>query len=417
MKVTVCRDLSDRALSYDVEPGTLSDIFTSLGLGNAVALVNGKLAEPETVVSDKDVVFIRQVPKGIVAGLLIVAGVILLAGAAYAGYQLYQKLKQMEKYKEGLSSFGDSVTNLPNVKGANNVRALDRSIPYIIGKARIAPYVLSEGVINIMGLYGHMYRQVPYILGYSNLVLRKCFSNGRDVYTFTGDTPQQGLFLVPDITQGSLWVAQTGVQYTAYPSFMKNTYVTIDAGDKLLKADDPNYTALTYTLPENTAEAWVFLMFNGLRKYSSDGKNMAHSITLRLTYSINGGTTWSPLTSIGGETGDYVVSYNRSTQFRKLQSLTLPFATTSVLTEPIQIRIECRSNATSGALEDVFVQSILALTYDPQASIERNDYVFLPVVDEDVAKKCCIVGLTAGARYSEDEDAFRNLAFIVEGMA
>ncbi|MFA5706712.1 MAG: hypothetical protein WDA41_10195 [Candidatus Neomarinimicrobiota bacterium] len=323
----------------------------------------------------------------------------------------------MEEYKEGLSSFGDSVTNLPNVKGANNVRALDRSIPYIIGKARIAPYVLSEGVISITGASGHMIRQVPYILGYSNLVLRKCFSNGRDVYTFTGNTPQQGLFLVPDITQGSLWVAQTGVQYTTYPSYMRNTYVTIDAGDQLLKADDPNYTALTYTLPENTAEAWVFLMFNGLRKYSSKGKGVAHTITLRLTYSINGGTTWNPLTSIGGETGDYVVSYNRSTQFRKLQSLTLPFATTSVLTEPIQIRIECRSNATSGALEDVFVQSILALTYDPQASIERNDYVFLPVVDEDVAKKCCIVGLTAGARYSEDEDAFRNLAFIVEGMA
>ena len=419
MKVTVCRDLSDRALSYDVEPGTLSDIFTSLGLGNAVALVNGKIAAPETVVSDEDVVFIRQVPKGIdpVSVLLIVAGVVLLTGVVYGGYQLYQMRKQMEEYKEGLSSFGDSVTNLPNVKGANNVRALDRSIPYIIGKARVAPYVLSEGVISITGASGHMIRQVPYILGYSNLVLRKCFSNGRDVYTFTGNTPQQGRFLVPDITQGSLWVAQTGVQYTTPHSYMRNTYVTIDAGDKLLKADDPNYTALTYTLPENTAEAKVFLMFNGLRKYSSDGKNMAHSITLRLTYSINGGTTWNPLTSIGGETGDYVVSYNRSTQFRKLQSLILPFATTKHLTEPIQIRIECRSNTTSGALEDVFVQSILALTYDPQASIERNDYVFLPVVDEDVAKKCCIVGLNAGARNSIDEDAFRNLAFIVEGMA
>src|SRR5678815_1935823 len=146
-------------------------------------------------------------------------------------------------------------------------------------------------------------------------------------------------------------------------------------------------------------------------------RDRVHSITLRLTYSTNGGTTWLPLTSIGGQTGDYVVSYNRPTQFRKLQNLTLPFATTKSLTEPIQIRIECISNMTSGALEDVFVQSILALTYDPQASIERKHYVFLPVIDEDVAKKCCIVGLESGARNSEEEDAFRNLAFIAEGMA
>ena len=235
MKVTVCRDLSDRALSYDVEPGKLSDIFTFLELGNAVALVNGKIVEPETVVSKDDVVFIRQVPKGIVPGLIIAAGVILLAGTAYAGYQIYQMRKQMEKYKEGLSSFGDSVTNLPNVKGANNVRALDRSIPYIIGKARVAPYVLSEGVINITGVNGLMSRQVPYILGYSNLVLRKCFSNGRDVYTFTGDTPQQGSFRVPEVSLGTLTVAQTGVQYATYPSYMKNTYVTIDAGTSYLK--------------------------------------------------------------------------------------------------------------------------------------------------------------------------------------
>lgn len=417
MTVTVCKTLSDHSVTESVQPGTLSDIFTSLGLGNAVALVNGKIAVPETVVSDEDVVFIRQVPKGIVTGLIIAAGVLLVAGAAYAGYEVYKMRKQMERYKEGLSSFGDSVTNLPNVKGANNVRALDRSIPYIIGKTRIAPYVLSEGVISIGGQHGLMYRQVPYILGYGYLVLRKCFSNGRDVYTFTGDTPQQGRFSVPDISRGTLVIAQTGVQYTAYPSFMRNTYVTIDAGDQLLKADDPNYTALTYTLPENTAEAQVFLMFNGLRKYSSDGKDLVHSITLRLTYSIDGGTTWHPLTSIGVKTGDYVVSYNRATQFRTRQSLTLPFATTSSLTEPIQIRIECISNMTSGALEDVFVQSIRALTYDPQASIDRNNYSFLPVIDEDVAKKCCIVGLHAGARNSEDEDAFRNLAFIVEGMA
>ena len=245
MKVTVCRDLSDRATTCDVEPGVLSDIFTSLELGNAVALVNGKLVEPEAVVSDDDVVFIRQVPKGIVTGLLIVAGVALLAGAAYAGYEVYKMRKQMEKYKEGLSSFGDSVTNLPNIKGANNVRALDRSIPYIIGRARIAPYVLSEGISTIWGLAGRMERQVPYILGYGNLVLRKMFTNGNKVYDFTGDSPHQGLYLLPNITRGSLWVAQTGVQYSDYPAHMRYTYVTEDVGDKLLKKNDPNYTTLS----------------------------------------------------------------------------------------------------------------------------------------------------------------------------
>ncbi len=62
MTVTVCKTLSDHSVTESVQPGTLSDIFTSLGLGNAVALVNGKIAAPETVVSDEDVVFIRQVP-------------------------------------------------------------------------------------------------------------------------------------------------------------------------------------------------------------------------------------------------------------------------------------------------------------------------------------------------------------------
>ena len=112
-------------------------------LGNAVALVNGKLAPPELEVKESDIVFIRQVPGAISGGVaLFIAGALLIAGASYAGYQIYQQRKQLSQLQEAMDNLGSvsgAVTNLPYLKGANNAKALDHAVPYIIGKNYIAP--------------------------------------------------------------------------------------------------------------------------------------------------------------------------------------------------------------------------------------------------------------------------------------
>ena len=69
MKITVCRDLSDRALSYDVEP-KLGQLILEL-LGAAYPIV-----EPELLSRRR--LFSMQVPKGIVVGP-IAAGVLFPA--------------------------------------------------------------------------------------------------------------------------------------------------------------------------------------------------------------------------------------------------------------------------------------------------------------------------------------------------
>ena len=128
MIVSVCRDLSDR-VSNSIRPGKLVDIYTELQLGNAVALVNGKLAPPELEVKESDIVFIRQVPGAISGGVaLFIAGALLIAGASYAGYQIYQQRKQLSQLQEAMDNLGSvsgAVTNLPYLKGANNAKALD----------------------------------------------------------------------------------------------------------------------------------------------------------------------------------------------------------------------------------------------------------------------------------------------------
>lgn len=116
MIVSVCRDLSDRAISCSIRPGKLVDIYTELQLGNAVALVNGKLAPPELEVKESDIVFIRQVPGAISGGVaLFIAGALLIAGASYAGYQIYQQRKQLSRLQEAMDELGSvsgAVTNL-----------------------------------------------------------------------------------------------------------------------------------------------------------------------------------------------------------------------------------------------------------------------------------------------------------------
>jgi len=418
MIVSVCRDLSDRAISCSIRPGKLVDIYTELQLGNAVALVNGKLAPPELEVKESDIVFIRQVPGAISGGVaLFIAGALLIAGASYAGYQLYQQRKQLSQLQEAMDELGSvsgAVTNLPYLKGANNAKALDHAVPYIIGKNYIAPYILSNGEIRYYSITTRdgprdvVSRLVPYQVGYNKLVLRTAYANGNVIHQFTGDVPQEGTIVING--QSRLVISQSGLDgLTAY----RDTRILLEPGDRLLKLDDPQYAPLVYTLPTNARQTTVTLVFNGLLKYSKKGEAQSHSLVIHAYYSDDGGATWAVFPVDFG-----TITANTKTQMRVERTITFYYRGVKDLTVPIQIKISCASNAFDGsALEDVYVQTLESLLYDPVASKAANAFVNLPILDEAVADKSCLVGYTAMARNSSEEEAFQNFALIVEGVA
>ena len=83
-----------------------------------------------------------------------------------------------------------------------------------------------------------------------------------------------------------------------------------------------------------------------------------------------------------GQRGPYsrldfgTITANTKTQMRAERTITFYYPGVKDLTVPIQIKISCASNAFDGsALEDVYVQTLESLLYDPVASKAANAFV------------------------------------------
>lgn len=430
MIVSFCEGLSDRIKTKELKEGRVKDLFSQLGIDKGVALVNGVIADENTIVKGDDVVFIRQTPLG-ASAVAIVAGITLLVGAAVTGYQVYKMRKQMEKYKDALSSSSDTVTNLPYIKGANNVRALDRSIPYIIGGGRIAPYVLSDGYLSLVGSL-NMSRSVSYLVGYNDLVIRQAIANGIPLINFTGDTPQEGYYsiLSPGATDGgknvygfwNMYLLQSGIKNFPYThdNPITKTYKIDEPGDQLLRADNINYKDLYYTLSEGAIACDINFLFRGLIKYASDGTKKSHSVVIRAYYSIDGGDTYKLFPTVSGN--DIINNTPYTTKatysFRKKKRLALPFYYNRE--EPTIIKITCESpeyTGGAGALEDVYVESLVTTIANADETRTKKNYAYLSPIDSDVSEKCTIASLDITTGTTAAEEAFSSFHLIVDGVA
>ncbi|MFC2281439.1 MAG: hypothetical protein ACFNLN_07680, partial [Treponema socranskii subsp. buccale] len=207
MRAIVYKNLSDAFDIVDVPVGKPINHIIEIDREHTVVIVNGKTQPADYVVQENDVIIIRTVPAGVTTGLLITAivvGVVALGAGIYAGVRAYQAREAAKRAEEEIEKMKnrakDGIVNLPYIRGASNTVATGKTEPYIIGEHLFVPYILNTG-----GKYrgysvidGENGKNQYYVLvlegGFNKQVIRRLASDDVTLKTWSGDTPQEGVY-------------------------------------------------------------------------------------------------------------------------------------------------------------------------------------------------------------------------------
>lgn len=306
MKANLIKSLKNNAELVDIEAGRSARAnFPGVDFNNAVLLINGKVAEPDTIIKDGDVVTLREIPGDLRETPWWVSTFFIPFGFLIQPYQINKDAKEkaaeaekeLEKIKKLTNSPG--IDNRPFLRGATNQLATGKSQPYFCGRNFLTPYLFSKPYYKISGTYGDT-QEVYNILegGFKDIVFSKLGIGDTVIKTFSGSTPQNGVYSISEglFANGQIEIRQDGNAFsTLTPLNNKiNSNVVnreIPANYKVQSGDDEY---LVITLDSNALDIEVCINFPyGLYKYNDDGDKIAGSATITPQYSLNGGQSWT----------------------------------------------------------------------------------------------------------------------------
>ena len=151
MKANLIKTLKNTAEIVDIEAGLSARAnFPGVDFENAVLIINGRIAKPDTIIQDGDVVTLRQIPGDLtetpwwVATFIIPFGFIIQP--AQIAYKARQQAEEAERELEKIKKLTNSpkIDNSPFLRGASNTIATGKSQPYFCGRNFLTPYLFSQ---------------------------------------------------------------------------------------------------------------------------------------------------------------------------------------------------------------------------------------------------------------------------------
>jgi hypothetical protein len=409
--------------------GKLGEILPDIDFSRAVALEGGARVGPEHEVTAESVVFVRRVPQGVTAALII-TGVVAVCAGVGGGIALYQSRVAMEEAENAMkSSRLDDVDALPFCRGASNQGAQGRALPYIIGEAYFTPVRSQPKTFVVSGTNGTGQRcLMTFEAGYKNLVFKKVFVGEHVVWENAGATvPQDGQF---QLTGGSRFGGSGSYvefrQGGVFTDPMLNVKVVSDYYREML---DHPYGARAEELkhfyaacPENTMAVDVTILFDGLRKKNGDSYE-SRTATIKLWWSNlddpdpENDSHWTEFApgemfdQNGTRSGTF--TYNSKTQMRFTAHK--DFSISECRDKKISIRaMRTSPRAESGSQENCYLYFINSKIFDPQ----KTDDSLVPMkpVEDEIREMTTRLAVVVNADKDTDEN-FDRISFVAVGTA
>ena len=385
MKANLIKTLKNNAELVDIEAGrSARRNFPGVDFENAVLIINGKIAEPDTIIQDGDVVTLRQIPGDLTETPWWVATFFIPFGFLIQPVQLALKArKEAEKAEEELEKIkkltnAPEIDNSPFLRGATNTIATGKSQPYFCGRNFLTPYLFSQPFYKISGTDGKT-QEVYNILefGFKGIVLNKIGIGDTTIKKFTGSTPQNGVYAISEgiFANGQIEIRQDGALFSTLTELNRKVISNVInreiAKDYQVQAETAEYTIIT--LDPNAKDADICINFPyGLYKYNDNNDRESTEVTITPEYSLNGGSSWTQFTFNQNGTLSNVFSRNETKQMRFIahKDFTLADYQTLAANNQSYILIRVKSNAPDDqkVRADCYVYYYQSHVYDPLKS-------------------------------------------------
>lgn len=386
MKANLIKSLKNNAELVDIKAGrSARHNFPGVDFENAVLIINGKIATPDTIIQDNDIVTLRQLPGDAtdadnwwIYTFFIPFGFIIQP--AVLGYTARKQVEEAERELEKIKKLTNapSIDNSPFLRGATNTIATGKSQPYFCGRNFLTPYLFSQPYYKISGTDGAT-QEVYNILegGFKDIVLNKLGIGDTTIKTFNDSAPQNGVFTIDSgiFADGVLEVRQNGDAFTTLTELNKKVISNVInrevAKEYKVTAGDDEYTVIS--LDPNAKDVDVCINFPyGLYKYDDDNDRVSVEVTITPEYSLDGGTTWTAFTFNQGGTASNVFNRNETKALRFVahKDFTLANYTTLAGNSQNCILIRVRSNAPDDQKyrADAYVYFYQSVIFDPLKS-------------------------------------------------
>lgn len=439
------RGLGNKKEAFDSAAGlsierALENYNPAIDVGSCLILSGGNVKKCDYKPLDGDIIYIRELPGGITAAIIIgaLAVTLAVAGAVTMGVMTAKQKQQMadieDKQKKAARNSGEKPDAAPFIKGANNQSATGQTFPYIIGRTLMTPYKLCSPHYEIKGAGGkEQFYHICLEAGFSPLVIKKVMLGNTTIKTLTGEGAANRVYDFDDCvyynTQNKIEIAQGGADFSTLPLNKKIVCTLVQkeiphAYGISYNESDEDYNAyragIVQELPDNAMAVEVCIQFDGIRWMDSKGdwRPMDVDIKPEWCYTDERNPTWKPLGEFihtGGDEGGAKNHFHGWSGKTSRFILKKTFSSAESYGRKISVRL---IRETAKASQDQSTCNFLycnTACYDVEKST-KDELVAADVLEEREKGLCTRLGLRIKAD-ANTQDNLDSISIIVQGVA